>query len=108
MPARWPTDAPVSRRKSSTMRLQVSCCRICSGQRLGAEAVGLLSDPQRLGLAAMSRESQRRVREKLNWRKIGNAIADKIEALPIFAASQPDADKCTIESPEPRRRAGTS
>ena len=65
----------------------------CSGQRLGAEAVSLLSDPQRL--AAMSRESQRRVREKLNWRKVGNAIADKIEALPVFTASQPDADKCT-------------
>ena len=62
-----------------------------SAELLNAEMVRLLKDPQRL--AAMSQQSRRRVREKLNWRTIGNAIADKIEALALFAHTSSSQDK---------------
>ena len=67
-----------------------------SAELLNAEMVRLLKDPQRL--AAMSQQSRRRVREKLNWPTIGNAIVDKIEALPLFAhtSSSPDKSPCKI------------
>lgn len=61
-----------------------------SAERLSAEMLRLLNDPRRL--AAMSQESRRRVREKLNWRTIGTVIADKIEALPIFAQMRATRD----------------
>ncbi len=62
-----------------------------SGERLGAEVTRLLNDTGRL--ASMSEQSRRKVREKLNWHTIGNAIADKIEALALLPASEPNADK---------------